>query len=103
VWLAKRAIALLTELAWDTNFTGNCRHKTHPSTWARSIELRLDRINQVLGPVDLGEDTGEILQEDVERILTALGCQLKLTESAGPCTMDGHSATLSLSGLRAGN
>ena len=29
-----------------------------------------------MGPVDLGEDTGEILPEDVEKILCALGCQL---------------------------
>jgi phenylalanyl-tRNA synthetase beta chain len=34
-----------------------------------------------LGPVDLGEDTGEILASDVERILTALGCKLKRQES----------------------
>ncbi|NJM70276.1 MAG: phenylalanine--tRNA ligase subunit beta [Scytonema sp. RU_4_4] len=46
------------------------------STWSRSIELRLDRVNQVLGPIDLGEQTGEVQSEDVERILTALGCQV---------------------------
>jgi phenylalanyl-tRNA synthetase beta chain len=80
----KRAIALLTELAAGTPTSQEIADtRAHPSTWARSIELRLDRINQVLGPVDLGEETGEILQEDVERILTALGCQLKLTESEG--------------------
>jgi phenylalanyl-tRNA synthetase beta chain len=78
----KRAIALLTELAAGTPTSQEIADtRAHPSTWARSIELRLDRINQVLGPVDLEEDTGEILQEDVERILTALGCQLKLQES----------------------
>jgi phenylalanyl-tRNA synthetase beta chain len=31
----------------------------------------------------LGEDIGEILPEDVERILTALGCQLTRSESEG--------------------
>ena len=78
-----RAIALLTELASGTPTSQEIADtRTHPSTWARSIELRLDRINQILGPVDLGEDTGEILPEDVERILTALGCQLKLQETA---------------------
>jgi phenylalanyl-tRNA synthetase beta chain len=77
-----RAIALLTELASGTPTAQEIADtRTHPSTWARSIELRLDRINQVLGPVDLGEDTGEILSEDVERILTALGCKLQLQES----------------------
>ncbi len=73
----KRAIALITELAGGTPTSQKIADtRPDPSTWARSIELRLDRINQVLGPVDLGEDTGEILQEDVERTLTALGCQL---------------------------
>ena len=75
----KRAIALLTELASGTPIGQEIADtRPHPSTWARSIELRLDRINQILGPVDLGEETGEILAEDVERILTALGCTLEL-------------------------
>ncbi len=79
-----RAIALLTELASGTPTAQEIADtRSDPSTWARSIELRLDRINQILGPVDLGEETGEILTEDVERILTALGCKLQLqaTES----------------------
>jgi phenylalanyl-tRNA synthetase beta chain len=77
-----RAIALLTELAGGTPTVQEIADtRSHPSTWARSIELRLERINQILGPVDLEEDTGEILPEDVERILTALGCQLKLNKS----------------------
>ena len=79
-----RAIALLQELASGTPTAQEIADtRSHPSTWARSIELRLDRINQVLGPVDLGEDTGEILASDVERILTALGCKLKRHESEG--------------------
>lgn len=77
-----RAIALITELAGGTVVTQETADtRPEPSTWARSIELRLDRINQVLGPVDLGEDTGEVLPEDVERILKALGCQLTRSES----------------------
>ncbi|HEY9598217.1 MAG TPA: phenylalanine--tRNA ligase subunit beta, partial [Cyanophyceae cyanobacterium] len=78
----RRAIALITELAGGTVITQETADtRPDPSTWARSIELRLDRINQVLGPVDLGEDTGEVLPEDVERILNALGCQLTRSES----------------------
>ena len=78
----QRAIALLTELATGTPTSQAIADtRAHPSTWARSIELRLDRVNQILGPVDLGEDIGEILPEDVERILTALGCQLKRSAS----------------------
>ena len=78
----KRAIALITQLASGTPTSQEIAdRRPEPSTWARSIELRLDRINQILGPVDLGEDTGEILPEDVERILTALGCQLQRSDS----------------------
>ncbi|NEO37946.1 MAG: phenylalanine--tRNA ligase subunit beta [Moorea sp. SIOASIH] len=74
----KRAIALITELAAGTPTTQSIAdQRPDPSTWARSIELRLDRVNQILGPVHEGEELGEILPEDVERILTALGCQLQ--------------------------
>ncbi|EGJ30649.1 MULTISPECIES: phenylalanine--tRNA ligase subunit beta [Moorena] len=74
----KRAIALITELAAGTPTTQSIAdQRPDPSTWARSIELRLDRVNQILGPVNEAEELGEILPEDVERILTALGCQLQ--------------------------
>lgn len=80
---AQRAIALFVELADGTPKTQEIADtRPHPSSWSRSIELRLDRINQVLGPVEVGEEEiGEILPEDVERILTALGCQLQRQES----------------------
>jgi phenylalanyl-tRNA synthetase beta chain len=45
-------------------------------TLTRSIELRLDRVNKVLGAVDLGETIGELQPEDLQRILTALGCEV---------------------------
>jgi len=45
----------------------------------RSIELRLDRVNEVLGPIDLGDTTVELQPEDMQRILTALGCQVALS------------------------
>ncbi|MCC5637788.1 phenylalanine--tRNA ligase subunit beta [Nostoc sp. CHAB 5844] len=73
----RRALALISELA-----NGVIVHqeisdtRPDPATWSRSIALRLDRVNEVLGPVDLGEDTGELQESDVVRILTALGCQL---------------------------
>ncbi|NER19928.1 MAG: phenylalanine--tRNA ligase subunit beta [Symploca sp. SIO1B1] len=73
----QRAIALITELAGGTVTTQKIAdHRPEPNSSVRSIELRLERVNQVLGPVDLGEETGEILPEDVEKILSALGCQL---------------------------
>ncbi|NEO94516.1 MAG: phenylalanine--tRNA ligase subunit beta, partial [Moorea sp. SIO3G5] len=70
--------SLITELAAGTPTTQSIAdQRPDPSTWARSIELRLDRVNQILGPVHEGEELGEILPEDVERILTALGCQVQ--------------------------
>ncbi|AFY42494.1 phenylalanine--tRNA ligase subunit beta [Nostoc sp. PCC 7107] len=77
----RRALALINELA-----NGVIVHqeiadtRPDPATWSRFIALRLDRVNEVLGPVDLGEDTGELQANDVVRILTALGCQLTPTE-----------------------
>lgn len=79
---AKRAIALLASLAGGTPISQEVADtRTDLSTWTRLIELRLDRINQILGPVEVGEEIGEIEPEDVERILTALGCQLQRRES----------------------
>ncbi|MDB9446551.1 phenylalanine--tRNA ligase subunit beta [Anabaena sp. CS-542/02] len=72
-----RALSLMSELAGGVIVQQEMADtRPDPSTWSRSISLRLDRVNQVLGPVDLGEDTGEITAADVERILSALGCNL---------------------------
>ncbi len=73
----RRALSLMAQIA-----QGSIVHqeiadtRPDPSTWSRSIALRLDRVNQLLGPVEMGEGTGELQAEDVERILTALGCQM---------------------------
>jgi phenylalanyl-tRNA synthetase beta chain len=73
----RRALLLLCELAQGTIVTQEIADsRPDPSTWTRSIELRLDRVNQVLGPIDMGDETGELQGGDVERILTALGCQV---------------------------
>jgi len=45
-----------------------------------TIKLRLERLNQILGPIDDDGEPGEMSTEDVERTLTALGCQLTVTE-----------------------
>ena len=75
-----RALSLMSELAGGVIVQQEMADtRPDPSTWSRSISLRLDRVNQVLGPVDLGEDTGEITAADVERILSALGCNLTST------------------------
>lgn len=72
-----RALSLISELAAGVivqQETADSRPDS--STWSHSIVLRLDRVNDVLGPIDLGEETGELQEKDVEEILTALGCEL---------------------------
>ncbi|MEA5564963.1 phenylalanine--tRNA ligase subunit beta [Anabaena sp. UHCC 0399] len=77
----RRALSLIAELAGGVIVHQEIADtRPDPSTWSHSISLRLDKVNDVLGPVILGEDTGELVAEDVERILTALGCQLTATE-----------------------
>ncbi|WGV27726.1 phenylalanine--tRNA ligase subunit beta [Halotia branconii] len=73
----RRALSLMSELAQGVIVHQEIADtRPDPATWSRSIALRLERVNQVLGPVDLGEETGELKEQDVERVLTALGCQL---------------------------
>jgi len=76
---ASRAIALITELAGGTPVAQvGCDYRSALANWSSSIELRLSRIQEILGPVKLGESRGEIAPVDVERTLTALGCELEL-------------------------
>ena len=70
-----RAIALIIELA-DGTIAGQEIADTRSSQFTRSIQLRLERVNQVLGPINLGEDMGELQAKDVEQILRALGCEV---------------------------
>jgi len=73
----RRALTLITQLAGGIpHLTQIADTRREYSALTRSIELRLERVNQVLGPIDLGETTGELQQSDIQRILTALGCQL---------------------------
>lgn len=72
-----RALSLIQELANGVIVQHEIvDHRPDAATWSHSIVLRLDRINEVLGPIDLGLETGELEAADVERILTALGCEL---------------------------
>lgn len=83
-----RAVGLLGELAQAVPTVQQIAdYRPNQSDWTRSIELRLDRINQILGPVDLGEELGELQAKDVERILTALGCQVTPATSEGVWTV----------------
>ncbi len=74
---SRRAIALITELAGGTPVTQKMSDH-RPDRSAESIELRLDRIHHVLGPVEKDGQRTNIAAEDVERILSDLGCNLTL-------------------------
>lgn len=67
----QRAIALILELAGGTVVEQSV-HDARPDISQRRITLRLGRLHQILGPVK----EGEITAQDVETILTSLGCQL---------------------------
>ncbi len=71
-----RALTLLTQLAGGITVTQQIADTRLDSAATRSIELRLERVNQVLGPIDLKETTGELQSSDIQRILAALGCQV---------------------------
>ncbi|TAE61616.1 MAG: phenylalanine--tRNA ligase subunit beta [Nostocales cyanobacterium] len=72
-----RALSLIQELANGVILDQKIAdYRPDSTTWTHSILLRLDRINDFLGPVDLGVETGELQAADVERILSALGCEL---------------------------
>jgi phenylalanyl-tRNA synthetase beta chain len=67
----QRAIALIVELAGAAPTT-QIFADTRPDL-VQAIELRLARIHQVLGNVQLGDRIGPIPTEDVRSILTSLG------------------------------
>ncbi|MEO0948327.1 MAG: phenylalanine--tRNA ligase subunit beta [Cyanobacteria bacterium J06641_5] len=76
-----RAIALILELAGG-EVIGRAAADARPAQLGRTIELRLERVLQLLGPVK--QDDGSITAiatAQVEQILSALGCQLELTGS----------------------
>ncbi|MGA7932594.1 MAG: phenylalanine--tRNA ligase subunit beta [Kovacikia sp.] len=71
----RRALEMLTELAGGVIVAQEIADAGgSQSSLTRSIELRLDRVNQILGPVNLGEELGELQAQEVERILKVLGC-----------------------------
>jgi phenylalanyl-tRNA synthetase beta chain len=76
---SNRAVSLILELAGGTATV----QKTASSggddlSFSRSLELRLDRINLVLGKLKRGEIGGNsyLEPEEVKNILTALGCEV---------------------------
>ncbi|GAB4478038.1 MAG: phenylalanine--tRNA ligase subunit beta [Elainellaceae cyanobacterium] len=87
----RRALALLVELAGGTIGAQTVADARPGGAMAtRTIELRLERLNQVLGPIELDKEArpgegeiGDLPPADVERILTALGCELTPISAAG--------------------
>jgi len=72
----QRAIALLTDIAQGHSTQQSFDDSRPPQEQLyRKLNLRLNRIHQVLGNVTNRED-GKLAPNDVERILTALGCEL---------------------------
>lgn len=72
-----RAISLITELAGgsvSTQIVADNRHGGFQNT----IELRCDRLYQVLGKVKQGENLIDVPREDIVRILEDLGCKLEV-------------------------
>lgn len=70
-----RALTLINQLAGGIATNQQIAStRSNSGVATRSIELRLDRVKEVLGPIDLGDTTGELQAEDIQRILTALGC-----------------------------
>ncbi len=80
---ANRALALIVELAGGTVVT-QAVTDFRPANAVRQIELRYERVLQVLGPINLepekGDESeiGDLGTADVERTLTALGCELAI-------------------------
>ncbi len=73
----QRAIALLQDLAQGTpTQQAIADHRLHPEQRQRTLTLRLDRIHQLLGQVN-NREGGKLTPDDVEGILTALGCEMQ--------------------------
>ncbi|NJK99372.1 MAG: phenylalanine--tRNA ligase subunit beta [Spirulinaceae cyanobacterium SM2_1_0] len=72
-----RAIALMVELAGAQPTMQAIADARPPADrWTRRLELRLARVQQILGPVKTEAGPGQLTAADVERTLTALNCQL---------------------------
>ena len=75
----RRAILLMTELAQGKAVTQETASSLTEALTTSEVKLRLSRLNQLLGPLKRGENTlvESCLQpQEVESILTALGCGL---------------------------
>ncbi|MEB3294817.1 MAG: phenylalanine--tRNA ligase subunit beta [Synechococcales bacterium] len=76
----RRAVQMIIELAGGKVITQAIADQ-RPSTLTRSIELRLDRVNSILGPVEYQGEIVPLGVEEVEQALTKLNCQLVASQS----------------------
>ncbi len=77
----QRALELIVQLAGGSIICQDINDRRPDfKLQPRTISLRLERLNKILGPIDDDGEEGEITAEDVERTLTALGCQLTVQE-----------------------
>jgi phenylalanyl-tRNA synthetase beta chain len=84
----RRALALLTELAGGTIVAQEtAAARGSQTSMTRSIELRLDRVNQILGPISAGDEVAELEPAAIERILKALGCDISTISKDGVWTV----------------
>ncbi len=72
-----RAVSLITELA-QGKVIAQAISDNRPEKFTNTIELRLDRIHQILGKVREGDNLTDVPSEDVVRILADLGCTLEV-------------------------
>lgn len=83
----QRTLELILNLAGGTLQAQDMADSRNQQMMTRSIELRLERVNQVLGLVEQGETLAELQPADVEQCLTVLGCQLSPITEAGSWTV----------------
>jgi phenylalanyl-tRNA synthetase beta chain len=79
VLACRRAIVLMTELAEGVAVTQETASSLSETVSTPEVILRLSRLNQLLGPLKRGEETlfeSYLQPQEVEGILTALGCGL---------------------------
>jgi len=85
-----RAIHLLREIAGGTPTVQKIAGVVGTAeSFTRSVELRLDRVNQVLGTLKRADDGGEpyLQSEEIKGILSALGCEINATDKPGILTV----------------
>ncbi|MEO6862477.1 MAG: phenylalanine--tRNA ligase subunit beta, partial [Microcoleus sp.] len=79
-----RAVSLILQLAGGAATVQKTASSGEDLSWSRSLELRLDRVNSILGQLKRAATGGSayLEPEEVKNILTALGCEVTATEKA---------------------